>query len=215
MPELKHYGVKGMKWGVRKERKPSPTKAERKERKRLTKDLAAAQQSLKARTKATQSARELVEGSDDSYEKALRKSAVFYGGKANKEKAVVKASDRFDKLYTMLEKPESRKVRSEDAVKEKRKALEDYVSSLSEKYGSENVKQLKTKDVYTGKKFMVSKKDRIDELYVNMVRTGFVAENIPVIGARATGKKVASWEKAQREDLLKKRATARYKTNYS
>lgn len=37
---LTHYGVLGMKWSVRKDR-PRPTRAERKERKRLTKDVAA------------------------------------------------------------------------------------------------------------------------------------------------------------------------------
>lgn len=203
-----------MKWGVRKDR--GPTKAQRKERKRLTKDLAAAQQSLKRRTMATQSARELTEDSDESYEKTLRKSALLYGGKQNKEKAVVRASERIEKLYKMLEVPESRKARSEDVYKQKRKALVDYVDSLNEQYGKENIKQLKTTTVYTGKKFLVRKKDRIDELYVkDMIKTGIRTENMPIIGARQTGKKAAAWDKEMREELLKKRASAKYKSSYA
>lgn len=213
MSELKHYGIKGMKWGVRKDRK-NPTKEQRKERKRLTKDLAAAQQNLKSKTKATQEARELAEGSDTTYEKALKKSAILYGGKERKEKEVIKASERLEKLYKVMEFPESRKARAEDIVKEKRKALEDYVDSLTKEYGAENVKQLKSKDVYTGKTFMVKKKDRIDELYVNMISTGIRTENLPIIGANRTGKKVSAWEKEQREALLKKRAKEKYKKSY-
>ncbi len=219
MSELYHFGIKGMKWGVR--RTPEqlghrPTKEQKKERKRLTKDLAAAQQNLKTKTKVTQSAREMGAGADSIYEKTIKRSAIFYGGKERKEKAVIDASDRFNKVYKMMEFPESRKIRAEDFYKEKRKALVDYVDALTKEYGAENVKQLKTTTVYTGKKFMVSKKNRLDELYVeDMIKTGLRTENIPIIGANRTGKKVAAWEKKQREELLTKRSRTAYKNRYS
>lgn len=217
--ELTHYGVLGMKWGIRRtpeQLSHRPTKEERKERKRLTKDLAAAQQNLKSKTKVTQSAREMGSNADSTYEKAIKRSAILYGGKERKEKAVIDAAERFDKLYQMMEFPESRKLRAEDIYKEKRKDLVDYVDALTKEYGAENVKQLKTKTVYTGKTFLVRKRDRLSELYVkDMIRTGIRTENIPIIGSNKTGKKVTAWEKEQREDLLQKRSRAAYRKRYS
>lgn len=213
---FQHYGVLGMKWGVRKDRAPSPTKSERKERKRLTKDVAAAQQNLRSKTISTQEARDLVDNTDRNYEKALKKSAILYGGKKKKEAAVQKASEKFNDAYKLMEEQESRKVRAKDLYSEKQNALKKYVGELSKNYGKENVKQLNTKSVYLGKKFLVSKKDRISELYVNdMIKTGIRTENLPVIGSIKTGRKVARWEKSQREELLEKNSRKMYKRSYA
>ena len=48
--ELEHYGVKGMKWGVRKQR-PRSNRPKRERQERIVSDQAAQQRELRARIK--------------------------------------------------------------------------------------------------------------------------------------------------------------------
>lgn len=181
MSELKHYGVKGMKWGVRKDR---PTSFERKRRKQLTKELAAAQKNLKEKSKANDALGRNAISSEHKFDVELNKRVLPWNRKKQDVK-IEAAGRRFDKA---VEQSLAAKERYEKAKEYEDKAsneLVTYVNDLTKKYGKETVKQLGVKLVNIGKDYQ-----DVNRL-VPMVKTGLVAENIPIIGERTKARKRA------------------------
>lgn len=179
MSELKHYGVLGMKWGVRKD---APSKSERKERKRLTKNLAAAQQNLRIRYKTNVANIRNANLQEHKLEKESGKRVLPWHRREQDRKIEI-AERRLDKVLDSLA---SSKSRYENAVTYENNVSSDlvnYVDGLTKKYGKENVKQLGVKSVVIGRGYF--------KKVFPMIKTGIVSENIPVIGSGTKARKRA------------------------
>lgn len=205
--ELTHYGILGMKWGVR--RTPEqlgharPTRQERKQRKKLTKDLAASQRYVKTRHEMYEDARKASDEASADYEKALSKT-VFPWNKKKKQDEIDRTSAVLQKRMTEEQETRWKADRAMAIGDEKEKALKSYVDALTEKYGIENVKQLKPKQIKAGETFVI-----------NTFKVGLRAENFPVIGNSVSAKKINNWEREIREEIAKKRSDALQKSRYA
>lgn len=209
--ELYHYGILGMKWGVR--RTPEqlghrPTKSEKKERKSLNRQLAATTKNLKTRGKMLQDANQEVLKSELAYRKTLKRPAIF---QSRKRKKIADATARMREAREQAEEPQAEFQRAVRIQAAAQKRLEDYVGALTEKYGSTKVDQLRYKELSLGKAkvktfFMKYEMDAP----VDVVRTGITYANIPVLGTAYTGKYVAEKEFEDREERLRKKVRDRY-----
>lgn len=197
---IAHYGVKGMKWGVRKDR---PNRSERRERRRLTKDVAAAQKYVKMRTQMNDANQNIANEAEAEYRKALSKTVLPWN-KGKKQKAVSNAGDNLNRAMENLQETRWRMDRALSIGTEKQKALEGYVDALTKKYGQDSVKQLKPKYMNAGENFII-----------NTVKTGPRAENFPVIGNMVSAKKINQWEAQIREELMDKRSKGVQKSKYA
>lgn len=197
---LTHYGVKGMKWGVRKDR---PTRSERKQREKLTKDVAAAQKYVKIRSGMQENAARASDEASRNYQKALGKTTLPWN-KKKKQDAIDKASEQLQKRMTEEQDTRWKSDRAIKLANDKRTALESYVDALSDKYGEKNVKQLKYKNA------------RVGEMVVqNLVKTGLRAENFPILGNSVSAKKINQWEREIREEIAEKRSENMQKNRYA
>lgn len=181
---LTHYGVKGMKWGVRKD---GPTGSERKTRKQLTKNLAAAQKTLKETSKASDAANRNALSSEHKLDVELNKKVLPWNRKKQDAK-IETVGRRFDKA---VERSISAKKRYDKAKEYENKVSDElvsYVNDLTKKYGRDNVKQPSVKLVNIGKDYY--NYQNINRV-VPMIKTGLVAENLPIIGERTKARKRA------------------------
>ena len=204
--ELYHYGIKGMRWGIR--RTPEqlghrPSKSQRKARKRLPKDVAAAQRYAKLRTRMNDQNQKEANEADKEYKKALGKVTLPWN-QSKKEAAVAAADKRVQESREKLQETKWKMDRALGIDTEKQRALENYVDALTEKYGKENVKQLKTKYKTVGENFAL-----------RTIRTGPRTENMPILGNYITAEKIAKWEKEIRDDLGEKQSKGKQVSRYA
>lgn len=179
---LTHYGVLGMKWGVRKDK---PTVSERKTRKLLTKDVAAAQKTLKERGKASESASREALLREHKLDTAMYKFVLPW----NRRKQGIKiqeASNRLDRAISRSQKANERYNKAIEYEDKTSKELASYVNDLTKRYGRENVKQLGVKQMSVGKGYF-------NKVYP-IIKTGLVAENVPIVGEYTKARKKARIE---------------------
>lgn len=204
--ELTHYGVPGMKWGVRKDR---TSKSERKERKRLTKDLAAANKYMKTRAQMYKKASDDTYAANKQYERALSRPALPWK-RAKKEAAISRADANLQKTMTTEQESRWKKERATKIGKEKKEALKSYVDALNKKYGKENVRQLEEKNIRIGKTFFEK-----NPIVIETLKTGVRTENLPAIGNMVSAKKINEWEKSIREEIAAKKTENLEKNRYA
>lgn len=206
MTELYHYGVIGMKWGVRRtpEQLGHSPKSEQKAFKKQVRadektwrsnrrDVATAQKDYKRTAKRYQRTMQDVEKQTKKLTKTRSKLTMPW----NREKRQAEI-DRLKKdLDSFLERSEmdaGRMARTKSRMESEIQKTVDFVDSLNEKYGKENVRQMNPKTIAKGKAYAKEG-----------LKTGLNATALPFIGRYLSDKQIATWEREWQKKLTSER----------
>lgn len=210
--EILHYGILGMKWGVRRTpeelgHRTKPSFSENRNVRKLKGEYKSALKNAKMRTQMADEDREKVAKADAYYEK-LQKRGLGITKKTKEKRSIdiQNAETLLKKRLNAREIAEGNQERAMDILAERSRNLEKAVRELTEKYGKENVKQLQMRKraVKAGEDFVIE----------NVFKTGLRIQDVPIIGRNITGKQVAQWERETRNQVrdenIRKRAREGY-----
>lgn len=204
--ELTHYGVPGMKWGVRKDR-TKPSYGERRTVRKLKGAYRSAIKGVQQRTQMADADRLALANAEKNYENKQKKGrGVFKSTREKRNIEVQNAELLIQRKLKAMEEAAYKQNRSLDILADREKELKSYVDSLNEKYGSLNVKQLqmRNRNISAGKQFEIT----------NTYKTGIRAQDLPIIGKRIVGKQLAEWEKEYRRNDMEAEAEKRKRSVY-
>lgn len=189
--ELYHYGVKGMKWGQRKDRKAGRV---------LTRKTAAAKRNLRESYYAAKEDEANYKEASKAYRQARSGFAV---SRRKKQARIDDAERELNKASARAEVSRAKVKRANDIYDKTAKQLEDHINEMNAKYGKDQVKQLSSKNYKLGKEYAK-----------NMFKTGVTIADLPIIGTAYTGNYVGQIETSNREKLLNDRVKDRAQYHY-
>lgn len=205
MSELKHYGVLGMKWGVRKDR-TKPSFGERRKVRKLKGEYVSAKKNVRNRESLAKNDRELVEFAEKNYQKKVSAANKFTLDQAKRNERynnMIVAEQQLERKRDWAEISEVNRRRAREILTVRTDNLIKYVDELNKAYGEDNVKQLKTKE-----KLTQNGKDYVTETYF---KTGVRVQNLPVVGRAVSSKQIAKWEKEYQDELRERDIKKRLK----
>ena len=221
---LSHYGIIGMKWGVRRtpeqlghapksEQKAfrKQVKADEKEYRQLRREVTAAQKNVKDRSKQDDISKSLVTDAEKNYEEAISRREPLFSSrkKADRRLAISVAEQELDKRLEASERSEGKK---RQALKNAQKAIDrmdSFLEEMNDKYGAENVKQMNRKDVTTGALWW--KQVRMEDGFKTPMNTA----SAPLIGRAVSARIINQMEREDRNELMNERLSDYERKKYA
>lgn len=181
---LRHYGVKGMKWGERK--------TERKLRRRM----AAGKKNMKLRGEMSNESEDHYDNAYREYSKALKTPSF---SRRKKMERINEATEKVKQAAVLKEKTKSELLRAERIYDSDEKAYRKHIEDMISKYKPEKVKDIPTKTVELGEHYTKE-----------VVKTGITIADLPLIGTLYTGRYISDRDFYDRENLIDEAAGKRY-----
>ena len=193
MSELYHYGIIGMKWGVR--RTPDQLAANKTTRK-LKRRVAAGWKNMNAKGKLAAEDELTYNTAHKNLQKELSRPSLSQQRKRERideaDKIVTKAGDAH--LRSHAEYKRAERIYDSDV-----KALKNHVNKMVSEYGSKKVGTIKTKTVDIGDAYVKDK-----------VKTGITLYDLPLIGTYLSGKYIGQRDYEDRRERIDREAERRY-----
>lgn len=210
--ELQHYGILGMKWGVRRTPEQlghGPTKAEKKELRTAKRHVAAAKRNLRWKGDTHVEAEKNVLLAKEEYAKSSKKMALF---RKNRLARMEEASKKLSEAFDLAERPRSEMEMARKIYNDAAKEMWDTNNRLIEKYGKTKVRDIEEYNMIFG--VTDYKSGLFSDSYVSfeekVIATGPTVANIPFIGQYYTGKYISEKEIPYREEEFTKKARKNY-----
>ena len=209
---IEHFGIKGQKWGVRRFQSANGTltaagkarykeyKQDKKIRRKLNRENSAARKNLNARAYTNSNAAYDYQDAEAKYRKA---AGGLYLRRSTRKQRMDEAQGELDRATKRYENTQKDLRRAERIYDDSTKALTDQVNKMVKKYGSENVKALRTKDVSYGEDFVKTQ-----------IRNGITVVSLPIIGDSYRGRYISRREEAIRRSTMDKKARKREEEDY-
>ena len=199
-PELYHYGVLGMKWGVRRSEAELARARERRQddstRRTMKRHVSADPQNLKAKARANDEMMTDYKEAARLYRKA---SSKIFIGRKEKDALVKEAGENLTEAGKRLEGTQAELNRAKRIYEQDAKAYTDHMDKMVEKYGADSVESISTKTIKVGKNFAQ-----------DVINTGVTVANFPLVGRYYTGRYTSQREVEDRYERVNRKADERY-----
>ena len=193
MGELKHYGVKGMKWGVIRSKEG---RADARQSRKLKRHVAASKKNLKEKAQLHDDDNKKYDDATENYKKELSRPSF---NKAVKRERVNEASKLLSAAGDKMVRSKADLKRASKIYKEDADAFKEHTDLMMKKYGEENVRSLSTKTLKVGSTF-------VD----NVLKTGLTLSELPIIGTYYNGRYIGKREYTERVGAIEEKSNERY-----
>lgn len=196
--ELYHYGVLGMKWGVRRSpeqlARARAYRQDKKTERTLKRHVSADTKNLKTRGQLTTDTEKAYRQASEELRKEMARPSL---SRKKKLARVQEATNKVNETIPARDSAKAELLRANRIYTSDEKALIDHVNKMIQDYGSESVKNLKTKTINAG------------EYYTKeVVKTGVTIVNMPIVGSWYAANYTSRREDQDRRANSNKRASS-------
>lgn len=191
--EIKHYGVKGMKWGVIRSKEG---RSDARQSRKLKRHVAASKKHLKETGRSYVDDDLAYKESANTYKKVLSKPSF---NKTKKRELIEEASREMTESGARLLKSRAEFNRAKRIYNNAADEFKKHTDDMLKKYGSENVRQLSTKTLKLGKGYTEE-----------VLKTSLTLSEIPIIGTMYNGRYIGQKEYEDRMQNIDREADKRY-----